>query len=103
MTNEPRITLNHHSASVLPYFWASEGDLIFILEQKDPGYMNPYFNKGLTFLGGNWESKKHAADKSPEDTLKRELEEEFFLRGEEPESLAALIGGEVLAKNPDML
>jgi len=67
--------LNHHSTGLLPYHINSQGSLEFVLEQKDPDFKKPYFDNGLNFLGGNWMKKDHE-DKSPKETLIREIKEE---------------------------
>lgn len=85
-------TLKHHCATILP-FYRKNGDLYFLLEQKDPKFRQPYFENGLNFLGGNWIKDK---DNSPLDILAREISEEFYLTSEPEESLNALLGQEFL-------
>ncbi|VVB81931.1 Uncharacterised protein [uncultured archaeon] len=78
--------LNHHSASILPYI-CLDGTVHFILEKKSADYRPPFFDTALNFLGGNFDAR----DKSPEDTLEREVLEEFWSLTEEHESLNALL------------
>lgn len=94
-----KIKLNHHSASVLPYNIDKNGDLQFILEQKDPAYKKPFFDSGVNFEGGNREKGVHT-DISPEATVKREIREEFWDMYEASESLNALLGQEFIVKEP---
>lgn len=92
---------NHHSASVLPVYVDNYGNLNFLLEEKDPGYKEPYFNQGAVFFGGNWEKRKEYEDRSPKETLIREIEEEFR-RIEDPlESLNELVGEDFISETKD--
>ncbi len=95
------MNFNHHSASVLPFHLDLEGKLHFVMEQKDSGYKAPFFDNGLNFLGGNWEKGIHS-DKSPVETVDREINEEFWEKYEAPESLNALLGQEFLAREPQV-
>ncbi len=92
---EKSIILNHHAASLLSYYVDPEKGLHFILEQKDPGYKPPYFDKGLNFIGGNWK-KGVNKDKSPKELVRREIEEEFWRRDEPIEYLNELLGEKFL-------
>lgn len=85
------MVLNHHSASILPYI-CLDGELHFILEKKSADYKPPFFDNALNFLGGNWNPE----DKSPEDTLEREVLEEFWSLHEGDESLNELLGQKFL-------
>jgi len=96
------IILNHHAASLLSYYVDLEGGLHFILEQKDPDYKAPYFDNGLNFIGGNWK-KGVNNDKSPEELVHREIQEEFWDKYEAPESLNKLLGEEFLKKEPEII
>ena len=89
------IILNHHAASLLSYYVDPEGSLHFILEQKDPDYKPPYFDEGLNFIGGNWQ-KGVNKDKSPEELVHREIEEEFWRIDEPIEYLNKLLGEKFL-------
>lgn len=91
--------LNHHSASVLPYHLDLEGKLHLILEKKDADYRPHYFNNGFSFIGGNWR-KGVDEDRSPEDVVLRELDEEFWQRYEAPESLNEILGEQFLKREP---
>lgn len=95
------VKLGHHSAAMLPYC-VNNGKLYFLLEQKDPKFKTPFFDSGLNFLGGNWNPKDpKMTDASPEDTLAREVREEFFLTMEPEESLNALLGQDFLSKDAE--
>ncbi len=72
------IELNHHSASILPYHLDLEDRLNFVLERKSPDYKKPFFDNALNFFGGNWEKGKYN-EKSPEETVSREIKEEFWI------------------------
>jgi hypothetical protein len=91
--------LNHHSASVLPYYQDPEGILRVVLERKDPCYKPPFFDSGFTFIGGNWQ-KGVNDDKSPEEVVLREIDEEFWMRYEAPEWLNQLLGEAFLKQEP---
>jgi len=93
--------INHHSSAVLPYHLDRDGKLHFVLEQKDPNYKRPFFDNGLNFLGGNWKKGKQI-DVSPEETLGREIKEEFWQSYEAPESLNALLGQGFLETEPQV-
>ena len=96
------IILNHHAASLLSYYIDPKGVLHFILEQKDPDYKPPFFDKGLNFIGGNWQ-KGVNDDASPEELVQREIEEEFWKKYEAPESLNELLGQEFLKREPEII
>ena len=93
------INLNHHAAAVLPYFIDSKGIFHFIFEQKDPNYKVPFFDNGLNFMGGNWQ-KGAFSDISPEETVQREVNQEFWNQYETPESLNELLGEKFLEAEP---
>lgn len=78
--------LNHHGASLLPYICLDD-TIHFILERKSPEYKPPFFDGALNFIGGSW----LPGDKSPEDTIKREIFEEFWILKEEYEPLNTLL------------
>ncbi|MBW2970471.1 hypothetical protein KY319_05090 [Candidatus Woesearchaeota archaeon] len=78
--------LNHHSASLLPYICLDDA-VHLILEKKSFDYKVPFFDGALNFIGGNWLSE----DNSPEDTVRREVLEEFWSLDEEYEPLNALL------------
>lgn len=88
---EEKISINFHASSVLPYFIDNFGKIFFVLEQKDSNYIHPYFNNALNFIGGNFQ-KGINKDISPEETLDRELKEEFWVIEEEDESLNTILG-----------
>ena len=94
------ILLNHHSATVLP-FYETPNDIYFILEQKDPRYKPPFFDKRLNFLGGNWK-KGGNIDKSPIETVSREIREEFWCQHEDLESLNELLGQDFFKEEPEI-
>ncbi|MBU4493035.1 MAG: hypothetical protein KKA61_01570 [Nanoarchaeota archaeon] len=96
------IILNHHAASLLAYYVDPKKGLHFILEQKDPGYKPPYFDNGLNFIGGNWK-KGVNEDKSPEELVRREINEEFWDKYEAPESLNELLGEKFLKREPGVI
>ncbi len=90
-----KLKINHHSVSIIPYHIDLENNLHFILEQKDSNYKAPYFNNGLNFIGGNWQKGVHS-EKSPKETLEREINEEFWNQYEAPESLNDILREEFL-------
>ncbi len=92
---------NHHSASVLPYHVDAQGTLRFVTEQKDPQFKEPFFNAGHIFQGGNFEKGIHF-DKSPLETLEREVREEYWLAFEDPRSLNDLHGQEFMTREPNL-
>lgn len=94
------LRLNHHSASILPFFSDEEGTLFFLLEQKDSRFNPPYFDNGLSFIGGNWQSGNFQ-DISPIDTLKREIFEEYWIEAEAEESLQGLLGESLTIAKPN--
>lgn len=83
--------LNHHAGVILPYYQDTDGTLYFIFEQKDPKYKKPFFDNGLNFLGGNY-NKGINYDLSPEETVRREIAEEFGQIYEAPESINQILG-----------
>ena len=91
------IILNHHAASLLAYYVDQEKGLHFILEQKDPDYKPPFFDNGLNLIGGNWK-KGVNKDKSPEELVHREIEEEFWMIEEPQEYLNELLGEKFLKR-----
>jgi len=91
--------LNHHCASVLPFHLDDKGQLLLILEQKDPGYKVPFFDNGLNCFGGNWSPE----DESRAQTIERELQEEFWERYEAPEDLNELLGEDFLKNQPTVI
>ena len=95
------ITLNHHSAAVLPFHVDLEDTVHLILEEKDKGYKPPFFDSGLNFLGGNWEKGVHQ-DKTPRELVCREINEEFWSKFEATESLNALLGQKFLDSEPEV-
>jgi len=99
---QQKIKFNHHAAAVLPYYLNKERGLCFVLEQKGPDYMIPYFNNGLCLLGGNWQKGIHT-EQSPEGTMIREVYEEFWNRAEEDDSLNDLIGEKVVKRQPELI
>ncbi len=94
-------SLNHHSATVLPVHVDLEGTVHLILEEKDESYKLPFFDKGLNFLGGNWEKGVHN-DESPLAVVRREIDEEFWTKFEPTESLNGLLGQTFLDKEPEI-
>ena len=96
------IILNHHSASVLPFYEDLEGKVHLILEEKDKEYKLPFFDNGLNFLGGNWEKGMHV-DKSPRELVCREVDEEFWTIFEPTESLNGLLGESFLKREPEVV
>lgn len=101
MMDMPIMRLNHHSASILPFFADDKGKLFFLLEQKDPSFNPPYFNNGLSFIGGNYQPGDFP-DLSPVDTLKREVLEEYWIATEADESLQNLLGETFTIKKPNV-
>jgi len=95
------ITLNHHSAAVLPVHVDLEGAVHLLLEEKDKDYKAPFFDMGLNFLGGNWE-KGVNTDESPRMLILRELVEEFWGLFEPTESLNNLLGEDFLKREPEV-
>ncbi len=73
------IELNHQSATVLPYYVGDDGKIWIVLERKDPEFKKDYFNSALNFIGGNWFPNGTYRDLSPEDTLYRNIKDEFGL------------------------
>ncbi len=92
------ILLNHHSGSVIPYCEIGR-EVFLIFEQKSPDFNPPWFDNGLCLLGGNWQ-KGTFKDTSPDETLKRELEEELWGRYEAPEDLTKLLGQQIVERKP---
>jgi len=95
------ITLNHHSAAVLPFHVDLEDTVHLILEEKDRQYRPPFFDGGLNFLGGNWE-KGVNHDKTPRELIRREIDEEFWSKFEATESLNTLLGQKFLDHEPEV-
>lgn len=67
-----------HAASVGIIFRKKNPRQIF-LEIKDDGFPVKLFRRCLCIIGGNWIGEAAAIDRSPRDTLKRELWEEIVL------------------------
>ena len=75
MTAKTAIT---HVAAVAIIYRKSDPTHLF-MEVKDDGFPNPFVRRKLNFIGGNWIGDGAANDRSPLDTLNREIWEELSL------------------------
>ena len=87
------------AAVVIPFRESNPSEIF--AEMKDGTY--PWFPKHLCFLGGNWGDVPSVGDKSPRDTLLRDLREELDLSVQGESYLPPRTTQNVLREDEEML
>ena len=85
----------NHGCQILPYFESAE-DIHFFFEQKDPKYNAPFFNDGLSFLGGAW-ALGIDTDTTVADVVQREVDEEYWKRNDHQISMGEHFSSDCIA------